>query len=77
MRSISIRDDIEQVIRQLVIAIPDVYIEYDARLIELQLNPEDTNLWDIVFVESETHEIVLGEVVLLENFEAVITIFED
>ena len=78
MRSINITQDIEEVLRQLVIAIPEVYLDYDINLIELQVDDEDRpTVWEIVFVESENTELVLGEVVLMENFEAVIIIFED
>lgn len=77
MRTISIRDDIEQVIRELVVAIPEVYLDYDINSIELQVDDEDRpTVWEIVFVESENTELVLGEVVLMENFDAEITIFE-
>lgn len=78
MRSINITQDIEEVLRQLVIAIPEVFLDYDVDLIELEVDDEDRpTVWEIVFVESEDTELVLGEVVLLENFEAEITIFED
>ena len=78
MRSINITQDIEEVLRQLVIAIPEVFLEYDVNLIELQVDDEDRpTVWEIVFVESEDAELLLGEVVLLENFEAVVMIFED
>jgi hypothetical protein len=78
MRSINITQDIEEVLRQLVIAVPEVFLAYDVDLIELQVDDEDRpTAWEIVFVESEETELVIGEVVLLENFEAVIMIFED
>jgi hypothetical protein len=80
MRSINITQDIEEVLRQLVIAIPEVFLDYDVDLIELQVDDRQVTIptaWDIVFVESEDTELVLGEVVLLENFEAEITIFDD
>jgi hypothetical protein len=78
MRSINITQDIEEVLRQLVIAIPEVFLDYDVDLIELQVDDEDRpTVWEIVFVESEDTELVLGEVVLLENFEAEIMIFDD
>ena len=78
MRSINITQDIEQVLRELVIAIPDVFLDYDVNLIELQVDDDDRpTCWEIVFIESEETELVIGEVVLLENFEAVIMIFED
>lgn len=78
MRAISIRDDIEQVIRELVIAVPEVYLDYDVNLIELQVDDEDRpTVWEIVFVESDRVELLLGEATLLENFDLVIEIFED
>jgi hypothetical protein len=79
-RIANIRDDIEQVLRELVCAIPEIYLDYDVDLIELQVDDRQVTIptaWDIVFVESEDTELVLGEVVLLENFEAEIMIFDD
>lgn len=77
-RTISILADIEQTLLQLVCAVPEVFLGYDVDLIELQVDDVDRpTTWEIVFVESETQELVLGEVVLLENFEAVVMIFED
>jgi hypothetical protein len=78
MRAISILEDIEQVLRQLVLAIPDVFLDYDANLIELHVDDVDRpTVWEIVYVESEETELVLGEVTLLENFMAYIQIFAD
>lgn len=77
-RSINITQDIEEVLRQLVIAIPEVFLEYDVELIELQVDDEDRpTVWEIVFVESDETELVLGEVLLLENFDVIVEIFED
>jgi hypothetical protein len=78
MRSINITQDIEEVLRQLVIAVPEVFLEYDVDLIELVVDDEDRpTMWEIVFVESEETELVLGEVLLMEDFTAYIQIFED
>lgn len=78
MRSFNITQDIEQVLRELVIAIPDVFLTYDTDLIELVVDDEDRpTVWEIVFVESDETELVIGEVTLLENFDAIVEIFED
>ena len=76
IRSINITQDIEQVLLELVRAVPEVFLSYD--VIELVVDDEDRpTVWEIVFVESETHELVIGQVTLLENFEAIVEIFED
>lgn len=78
MRAISILQDIEEVLRQLVIAIPEVFLDYDANSIELVVDDVDRpTVWEIVSVESDDSELVLGEVTLLENFTAYIEIFAD
>lgn len=86
IRSINITQDIEEVLRQLVVAIPDVFLEYDVNLIELQVDEKYCEqgsqaaiptVWEIVFVESDETELVIGEVTLLENFDAIVEIFAD
>lgn len=79
MRSISIRDDIEEVIVQLVCAIPEVFLSYDPIYVELVDTTEDGQIYsaDIVFVEDEETELVLGEVRLGSDLIAEIEIFED
>ena len=64
MRIISIRDDVEQVVLQLVRAIPEIYLEYDVDRVELVEYHEDGQVYsaDIVFVESDDVELVLGDV---------------
>ena len=77
-RTINITQDIEQILRELVLAIPDVFLDYDTDLIELQVDDEDRpTVWEIVFVESDETELVIGEVTLLENFDAIVEIFAD
>ena len=77
MRTISIKPDIEQVLLQYARAIPEIFTSYDIANVEIQLNPEDTNIWDITFVESDETEVLLGEIVLSGDFEATFEIFED
>ncbi len=85
MRAISIRDDIEQVIRELVIAIPEVYLDYDVDLVELVETHNDGNEGreatiysaDIVFVESDETELVIGQALLGTDLVLDVDIFED
>jgi len=77
MRSISIRDDIENVLRQFAIAIPEVFLNYDIDRVELQIDDYDRpTVFDIVFVESDETELVIGEIVLRDDFSASFEIFE-
>jgi hypothetical protein len=78
IRSINITQDIEQILRQLVIAIPEVFLSYDLESIELSVDDDDRpTVWDIVVVESDETELVIGEAVLMEDYTAFIEIFED
>ena len=77
MRTISIQSDIEQVLLQYARAIPEIFTSYDIANVEIQRSPEDTNIWDITFVESDETEILLGEIVLSGDFKATFEIFED
>jgi len=78
MRTISIREDIDIVLLQLAIAIPDVFLNYDINKVELQVDDDDRpTMYDIVFVESDDNELVIGEIVLLEDFTAVFEIFDE
>ena len=63
MRSISIRDDVEQVALQYVRALPDIFTQYDIDKVELVEYHEDGIVFaaDIVFVESDDTELVLGD----------------
>lgn len=65
MRIISVRDDLEQVVLQLVKAIPEVYLDYDLDFVQLVEYDNDRGLvaeYDIVVVESDEYEIVIGDV---------------
>lgn len=79
MRNISIREDIEVVILQLVRAIPDVFLNYDVNSVELVEYHEDglVGSWDIVFVESDDYEVIIGEAVLGTDLFVEIDIFSD
>ena len=75
MRSISIRDDIEQVILQYARSIPEVFMAYDIESIEVW--ERSSLVWDLIFVESEETELVIGEITLNSDFEAFFDIFEE
>lgn len=79
MRNISIREDIEVVILQLVRAIPDVFLNYDVNSIELVEYHEDGQVgsWDIVFVDSDDYEVIIGEAVLGTDLFVEIDIYSD
>lgn len=83
MRNISIREDIEVVILQLVLAIPDVFLNYDVNSIELVESSEAegrkklVGSWDIVFVESDDYEVIIGEALLGSDLFVEIDIFKD
>ena len=79
MRNLSIREDIEVVILQLVRAIPDVFLNYDVNSVELVEYHEDglVGSWDIVFVESDDYEVIIGEAVLGTDLFVEIDIFSD
>lgn len=68
MRIISIRDDVEQVALQYVRALPDVFTQYDINFVELVEYLETGSAQDvvfaadIVFVEDDDYEIVIGDV---------------
>ncbi len=64
MRTISIRDDVEQTILQYVRALPDIFTSYDISKVELVESHDDGLVYaaDIVFVESDETEVVLGDI---------------
>lgn len=77
MRTISIQSDISSILLQYARAIPEVFTSYDIANVEIQRDPLDEGMWDIVFVESAETEVWIGEIALNEDFEATFNIFED
>jgi hypothetical protein len=80
MRIVSLRDDVEQVILQYVRAIPDIFTVYDISRVELVGYDGDRGLvaeYDIVFVESDETEIVLGDVQLGTDLMLEVDIYSD
>ncbi len=78
MRKIYILEDIETVLYQSAIAIPEIFLDYDVSKIELHVDDVDRpTVWEIVFVESADSEVVLGEITLMEDFSAYFDLFEE
>ncbi len=78
MRKINILDDIVEVLYQSAIAIPEVFLTYDVAKIELVVDDEDRpTVFEIVFVESDDSEIVIGEITLMEDFTAYFELFDE
>ena len=77
MRSINIFQDIELLLLISAITIPEVFLNYDVAKVELQVDDVDRpTVFDIVLVESDETELVIGEIVLSEDFTATFDIFE-
>ena len=76
MRTISLVPTIMDALFDLATAIPEVYLDFDVDQIELQYR-EDDEAWDIVFVESDDVEVILGTVYVDDEFNAVFDIFTD
>lgn len=80
MRIISIRDDVEQAVLQYVRAIPEIFMDYDISRVELVGYDSDRGLvaeYDIVFVEDDEYEIVLGDVQVGTDLFAHIDIYSE
>lgn len=79
MRIISIRDDVEQAVLQYVRAIPEIFMDYDISRVELVEYHEDglVGSWDIVFVEDDDYEIVLGDASVGSDLFVHIDIYSD
>ena len=60
-----------------MIAIPEVYLDYPTEGVALVERHVDGEVYDIVFVESEETELVLGEARLGTDLVVDIEIFED
>lgn len=75
MRSISIRDDIEQILGQYAKCIPEILGPHDLNLIEVAFTGVD-GIFEILLVEDDDNEVVLGEIILTEDLEAFFDIFD-
>ena len=79
MRIISLRDDLEQIVLQYVRAIPEIYMDYDVDSVELVEYHEDGQVFaaDIVFVESDDYEVVLGDIVVGTDLILEVDVYSD
>ena len=76
MRSIYIRDDIETILAQYARCIPEVLSTYDLSKVDVVFTGVD-GIFDLVVIEDEDNEVVIGEIILSEDLEASFDIFED
>ena len=76
MRTVSLVPTIVDALLGMATAIPEIYLDFDVDVIELQYR-EDDEAWDIVFVESDEVEMILGSVFIDEDFNAVFDILSD
>ena len=79
MRIVSLRDDLEQIVLQYVRAIPEIYMDYDVDSVELVEYHEDGQVFaaDIVFVESDDYEVVLGDIVIGTDLILEVDVYSD
>ena len=75
MRSISIRDDLEAILAQYARCIPEILMQYDLNQISVVFTEVD-GVFDLVLIEDEDNEVVLGEIIVSEDLEASFEIFE-
>lgn len=74
MRTVNLQQDIEQVLIECVISMPDVFLSYEIDAVDVVYHRD--GYWDVVYVESEETEVVIGKIELLGDFDAKIDIFD-
>lgn len=79
MRTFELHDDIEQIILELVRAIPEVYLDFDVAKVQLVEDHGDGLVYsaDVVVVLNEDEELVIGEVVLWSDLQLEINIYSE
>lgn len=79
MRTFELHDDIEQIILELVRAIPEVYLDFDVAKVQLVEDHNDGLVYsaDVVVVLNEDEELVIGEVVLWSDLQLEINIYSE
>lgn len=63
MRTFDLMDDLEVIMTQYVRAIPEIFMDFDIASVQLA-RTDDFGIYDIVSVQNDDTEIVVGEVVL-------------
>jgi hypothetical protein len=76
MRTFDLADDIIPVLTMTVRAIPDVFLDFDPSVIQVQ-KTEALGVFDVVAVLDEAEELLIGEIILDDDYVAFIDIFED
>lgn len=76
MRTFNLTNDIIAILEQLARTHPDVYLTYDVDRVAV-VKTDELGVFDLVFIESDETELVFGEIVLDDDYEASFEIFED
>lgn len=76
---VSIRDDVEQIALQFVLARPDIFLEFDTDNVALVERHEDGAVYaaDVVFVENEDSEVVIGDIRIGTDLMLDLTVFSE
>ena len=76
---VSIRDDVEQIALQFVLARPDIFLEFDTDNVALVERHEDGVVYaaDVVFVENEDSEVVIGDIRIGTDLMLDLTVFSE
>ncbi len=76
MREFDLTNDIETIMTHYVRAIPEVFMDFDIANVQL-VGTTDFGIYDIVFVESDETEVVVGSVVLRDDLFMEVDIFSE
>ena len=74
MRTLNLQSDIETLLTQFARCIPEVLLEFDLTKVQATFTGVD-GVFDLVLVEGDDVETVIGEIVLDENLEAHFEVF--
>lgn len=74
MRKFDLVDDIIVLLTMTVRALPDVFLDFDPSVVQVQ---KADGVFEIVVVLDEAEELLIGEIVLDDDYVAYIDIFED
>lgn len=66
MRTFDLMDDLEVIMTQYVRAIPEIFMDFDIASVQL-VRTDDFGFYDIVSVQDDETEIVVGEVILASD----------
>ena len=76
MRTFDLRNDIEQVALQLVRAVPEIFMDFDLSKVQL-VRTEDFGIYDVVVIEDDQVEVVVGEVIIMDDLTMTFEAFSE